>query len=729
MFAIAVLLIGVVSIAFAQPSLPELPDQFTANIEFNSFDLQSTYWRHEYYDYINNKLRVDFYTEDSTVSEIFDLNTDTMYKIENWDTCTVTHFNATDLPRFVNGTSHHLQKLSDLWGFGSQFTETYTGVQTARGILCDTWRSQVDHVLEDGSRWEYTLDWYFSVPEWKIYEGDHPEHRVPIQSVINGTHTHTNGTVTPINGVWEITFFEIGEPQHWAFRITDYFRCGATNTMDLPELPNQFQTLVEFTIAESNYSGVIYEFYDFPANSFRRDYNAQGEFIIDIWNFQDDHKIEIRNGVCTIGDFNPATIPFSSDNHIASVSSFFHFGSQYQETYEGRRHVRGIPCDMWEATINHEFDGGVRNYTLRYFFAAEDFEMYTLFGNDHEHRIPVRSEIHGARTYNNGTVHPFHHTYDFVSFQVGAPPSSVFDIPEEYVCRSNYTTALPQLPQQFSTGVEFTITEKRYTAVLRETYDYTNNRARIDFYRQGHRVNVITLAGSNGQPGKRIINENGICTVTVDDGSQLEDSTGHIRNVSSFFAFGAEFDEHYQGEKVVRGIPCDHWVTNITHNGTRPDQTFTLSYTLHYFFAVQEWSMIAHSVSGMRVPVRAEIKGHEIYPNGTTAPVHHVYDFVNFVVGDISDEDFTPSLSWNCPGYQTQPGCGSSNANESEDDDDNGNTGTNAGLVVVIVILALIALATGGVLLYQWINPKRTNSAGASNSGRDTDGRVELEEQ
>lgn len=53
------------------------------------------------------------------------------------------------------------------------------------------------------------------------------------------------------------------------------------------ELPTAFETAVEFTIVEKNYTGLIYEWYDYDGNSFRRDFNSHEHFTVDIWNFND----------------------------------------------------------------------------------------------------------------------------------------------------------------------------------------------------------------------------------------------------------------------------------------------------------------------------------------------------------------------------------------------------------------------------------------------------------
>lgn len=108
----------------------------------------------------------------------------------------------------------------------------------------------------------------------------------------------------------------------------------------------------------------------------------------------------------------------------------------------------------------------------------------------------------------------------------------------------------------------------------------------------------------DGKPGKRIVYVNGNCTVSPDDGKGfLEDpATGHIRNVSTLLSFGAEYNEHYQGQRHVRGIPCDHWVSHIYRQEIRGGHTIDVNITVHYYFADPAWNMLGHITENHRVP-------------------------------------------------------------------------------------------------------------------------------
>lgn len=82
-------------------------------------------------------------------------------------------------------------------------------------------------------------------------------------------------------------------------------------------------------------------------------------------------------------------------------------------------------------------------------------------------------------------------------------------------------------------------------------------------------------------------------------GFHYEGKQVHINSTADFLKFGKQFNETYLGQDEVRGIPVDHWVTNIPHDdGTSID--------LHHYFTIKGY----HSATnGTQVLVRATING------------------------------------------------------------------------------------------------------------------------
>ena len=68
-----VLLLGTIALALAQ-TLPEWPKQFSTQMEINLIERNETVRRAEYYDYINNKERIDYYGQHGSIIEILDVD-------------------------------------------------------------------------------------------------------------------------------------------------------------------------------------------------------------------------------------------------------------------------------------------------------------------------------------------------------------------------------------------------------------------------------------------------------------------------------------------------------------------------------------------------------------------------------------------------------------------------------------------------------------------------------
>jgi hypothetical protein len=73
------------------------------------------------------------------------------------------------------------------------------------------------------------------------------KYRIKLLDLLNFVIFAANGTVEDVHIVFEFVFFQAKKPDDWQMNIYQYFRCGSTGSISLPELPQAFQTAVEFT--------------------------------------------------------------------------------------------------------------------------------------------------------------------------------------------------------------------------------------------------------------------------------------------------------------------------------------------------------------------------------------------------------------------------------------------------------------------------------------------------
>lgn len=82
--------------------------------------------------------------------------------------------------------------------------------------------------------------------------------------------------------------------------------------------------------------------------------------------------------------------------------------------------------------------------------------------------------------------------------------------------------------------------------------------------------------------------ETGTCQVHI-----VESNRTHIPSAREIFEHGAR-NATYQGEKLVRGIWCDHWHSDFEENN--------ILHHYDYYFSVESWRI--RGISQHRVPIR-----------------------------------------------------------------------------------------------------------------------------
>ena len=478
--------------------------QFTTVIEANIVNKNYTVNVHEWHDGSNEKGRTDVYLRSGMFgffggfdSSIYDYSIGRYYHITkagtlcNWgDTKDIAerNFAADDSGR------PHLTSSETWFGFGPETSRpVYVGEQTVRGIRCDKWTSNGKgaHPLFglQTRPSNYTLAYYFSVPQWDMPEVNTT--RVPVRVELRGTEFTNDqdsmSSSSEFHHVYEYTSFHIGQPDPGIFvrpcgaecrsmnrtrNTTDLapIKCqglcpkpwvattvNATTTArgTLPRLPSQFTTVIEANILDRNYTVHMHEWHDSANDRGRIDVYHRGKVFgreggddKSIYDYAKDRYYRITRGgtVCHWGDTKQISgQSFVTANGRAHVtSSQLWLGVGVSAEYVGEVIVRGVRCDKWTTSgykprLMMTFTDSV--YTLDMFFSVASWDMAGTNGS----RIPVRLEMMGSRqvtTQANSSnisrpvTYSYHHIYDYMSFHVGAPDTTKFEPPCGLACQS-----------------------------------------------------------------------------------------------------------------------------------------------------------------------------------------------------------------------------------------------------------------------------------------------------
>lgn len=195
----------------------------------------------------------------------------------------------------------------------------------------------------------------------------------------------------------------------------------------------------------------------------------------------------------------------------------------------------------------------------------------------------------------------------------------------------------PSLPDSFSAEIEANILEKNYSLIVREYYDYDNNRYRIENHNSQY--SHIELCDFNSQHHYEVnvtASNEFNCKVSPSTTCRMGPRSKHIKKASDFLKGSNDTDYYYTGEAVERGIRCDTWEATVMFNmstfpsrgpGPRPDY---LEYTLLWYFAKPSWSIMKES--NHSVPISLHMEGGEYLNTGTLMkPFNHYYNFIDYL--------------------------------------------------------------------------------------------------
>ncbi|KAK7476585.1 hypothetical protein BaRGS_00032203, partial [Batillaria attramentaria] len=167
---------------------PPFPDVFSIIGEMLDYDLDSTKTIEEHYD-LDNKINVYRYkdkrelgllTGQNDRTEINDFNEGIAYIInEQAGTCQLRDVSEGNYAFVdINGGTSVRQQTPAEFFLTNNVNFYYLGVETVRGITCDTWIGMSNHTTGYMGR-EVKLEWYFATVDYQLTGGG-SEYRVPI---------------------------------------------------------------------------------------------------------------------------------------------------------------------------------------------------------------------------------------------------------------------------------------------------------------------------------------------------------------------------------------------------------------------------------------------------------------------------------------------------------------------------------------------------------------------
>ena len=197
---------GVAYAQFQDPGLPKLPEQFEAVIEANNVNENYTVHMHEWHDPKNDRARTDWYSNRAHASStsIYDFKKNRYFQVSargcQWGDVNHIRGRTSGLTVDASDGTPHVTSSEQYFRFGAQYKEVYQGRKKVRGIDADHWIADMGRnrteTNETKDKWTWhnmsgaTLDYYFSVPGWKIPETDST--RVPLRLVLEGWRTTTS---------------------------------------------------------------------------------------------------------------------------------------------------------------------------------------------------------------------------------------------------------------------------------------------------------------------------------------------------------------------------------------------------------------------------------------------------------------------------------------------------------------------------------------------------------
>ncbi|XP_046581733.1 uncharacterized protein LOC124289166 [Haliotis rubra] len=408
---------------------PKLPDQFSARVECNILNKNSTTDVEEWYDQVGNRGAAQQYQFGIKADVIYDYTTqEYIMVVEAIDGtiagCVVQPLSQTSneylfgVTKSPNG-SESIYSVGGAMRFGRTLKETYLGA-----------------------------DWLRAKNSWNTAIA---VNQVPVRCEIQGKKTVTGSHSYLFHHIYEFTDFQTSVSDD-KFEIPKGAYCpNRKNTKPLPTLNDFFHYYSEIVIPEEKTIGFIKESYDYTINLVSYQYYppAHSPYGTDVLVEVHDYNTGVAYisdpmlGNCSARPIEATSLDARVINgnnvRIRTSQEFFNFNNASYH-YVGERTVRDIKCDVWTA-LRHDWPAGVTgvNSTFEWYFAKPEVTEEIGYSNG-ESRVPVMLEVTVTMTQQNA-----HFVYNFYDYDEDQPMIWNFDISPcfNYLHRKTFKFALP----------------------------------------------------------------------------------------------------------------------------------------------------------------------------------------------------------------------------------------------------------------------------------------------
>ncbi|GAB6029220.1 hypothetical protein CHUAL_004988 [Chamberlinius hualienensis] len=383
--------------------------------------------------------------------------------------------------------------------------------------------------------------------------------------------------------------------------------CQSTNdsrALSVPPFPKEFEAHMEVTDLFHNYTTEVEEYVRNSRSVLRR--ISEGKTTTCLYDDR-SKKGHIINGVhCVRGNDLPhqcfckkTCLPFIP---LKDVFSYMEKYNAVMTSYH--LSVRGIPVDQWSVRC---WNTENRNITL-----AIDLYLsrrnYPMAAGDRG-QVPVRVSI-----YSQGdllkildpNVQHLRMVLEITQFRTSngqatnlMPPPGIF-CPEQLISKKR-----PKLADQFSVTMETVINDKSSIIYVNHHYDSIEKLVAYELRPHHHMSISLSRLYDIAKPIRyyRIIHDfqsgiqyviderSGNCSITsipLDSIDAVATDEEHVRLRHANELINTNHSDFvYQGQRTIRGIPCDVWVATKTN--TDPNDT-TYS-TIEVYFTLDSWTV------------------------------------------------------------------------------------------------------------------------------------------
>eukprot|EP00808_Paulinella_micropora_P001318 g26856.t1 len=429
---------------FPQRPLPILPDDFSAIIEADFTAKQYSMTVHEFYDYSNQRDRVDHYGSHGVRSHTNDFAAMMSYRFSKNSHGVVSCTSSNLTYAMEMDKNHHMKSARDFYELRAGLRNwTYQGSHySVRGQRnCSLWTAIYGGSGEDlagpfNVPLTYHVEWYFSDTKWKEFgREDLAGASVPMQTIVEGT---MNGTA--FRNIYEWVHFSAGSDELSDEVFALPAECFASPRVEFPVWPDELSLRGEMNSRTWQSTTLVTEAYDHANNRMRVDSDgAEGNTTEILFGTEGQHVRYNKSG-CFV-------TPLESEFDMWDIGHS-KLARQMNFTFAGRTYVRGVRCDKFVAFLD-EFEmagrGAIRNVSQTWFFAVEGWK--DAMGA----RRPVRTLMKGvwvgladATDASSAITMPFATEFDIFEYTQGVPLASLFRPHSTWRCPQPYATSPEQ---------------------------------------------------------------------------------------------------------------------------------------------------------------------------------------------------------------------------------------------------------------------------------------------